>query len=199
MIAFSKISKEEPYLLFKTLYNKALNKKQSSIEAASVSSFNTNTNEVESRFVNIKYLIEKKFIFFSNYNSLKANNFDNHDQISLLFYWNKIDVQIRIKANICRSNEEFSNKHYDERSSKKNALAHSSKQSTKVTSYDSVIKDYKEILKSESLISLRPKYWGGFDIFPYYFEFWEGNPHRVNKRTVFKFANKGWKKYFLSP
>ena len=85
MISFSKISKEEPYLIFKTLYKKALNKKQSSIEAASVSSFNPNTGEVESRFVNIKYLIEKKFIFFSNYNSLKANNFDNHNQISLLF------------------------------------------------------------------------------------------------------------------
>lgn len=199
MISFSKISKEEPYLIFKTLYKKALNKKQSSIEAASVSSFNPNTGEVESRFVNIKYLIEKKFIFFSNYNSLKANNFDNHNQISLLFYWNQIDVQIRIKAKICRSDEDFSDKHYYERSTKKNALAHSSKQSSTVNSYESVIKDYEEILKSKSLISSRPKYWGGFDIFPYYFEFWEGNRHRVNKRTVFKFSNKCWKKYFLSP
>ena len=64
MIAISKISQEEPYLLFENFYKEALQKKQTSIEAASVSSFNSNTNEVESRFVNIKYLIDQKFIFF---------------------------------------------------------------------------------------------------------------------------------------
>lgn len=199
MIAISKISQEEPYLLFENFYKEALQKKQTSIEAASVSSFNSNTNEVESRFVNIKYLIDKKFIFFSNYNSLKANNFQNHDQISLLFYWNKIDVQIRIKAKVYHSDEKFSDKHYGDRSSKKNALAHSSKQSTTVNSYESVVKNYNKVLKLNDLLSSRPDYWGGFDIVPYYFEFWEGNVHRINKRTIFKIEGKKWKKYFLSP
>jgi len=199
MISFSKICKDEPYLMFESFYKKALQKQQTGPEAASVSSLNPNTNEVESRFVNIKYLNGKKFTFFSNYGSLKANNFENHDQISLLFYWNKIHVQIRIKAKIYRSDEKFSDKHYQERSAEKNALAHSSRQSTPINSYESVVENFKKTLKLEDQISSRPKYWGGFDILPYYFEFWEGNTYRLNKRTVFQFENEKWKKFFLNP
>ena len=199
MISFSNICKDEPYLIFESLYKKALEKKQTAPEAASVSSFNPNTNEVESRFVNIKYLNDKKFIFFSNYRSLKANNFDKHNQISLLFYWNKIHAQIRIKGKISRSDVRFSDKHYQQRSLEKNALAHSSDQSTIVNSYESVVKNYNKTLKLGNAISSRPEYWGGFDIFPYHFEFWEGNKNRLNKRTVYKFENSKWKKYFLSP
>ena len=199
MISFSKICKDEPYLMFESFYKKALQKQQTGPEAASVSSLNTNTNEVESRFVNIKYLNGKKFTFFSNYDSLKANNFENHDQISLLFYWNKIHVQIRIKAKIYRSDEKFSDKHYRERSAEKNALAHSSKQSTPINSYESVVENFKKTLKLEDQISSRPNYWGGFDILPYYFEFWEGNIYRLNKRTVFQLENEKWKKFFLNP
>ena len=199
MINIKDISTKKPYQLFLKYLENAKENNQKPIDAISISSFNKSTNEVESRFVNIKYLIDQKFIFFSNYNSLKANNFENHDQISLLFYWNKIDVQIRIKAKVYHSDEKFSDKHYGDRSSKKNALAHSSKQSTTVNSYESVVKNYNKVLKLNDLLSSRPDYWGGFDIVPYYFEFWEGNEHRINKRTIFKIEGKKWKKYFLSP
>ena len=48
---------------------KAFNANQN-IEAMSIASYNKE-NEVESRFVNCKFIDNDKFIFFSNYNSPK--------------------------------------------------------------------------------------------------------------------------------
>ena len=45
----------------------------------------------------------------------------------------------------------------------------------------------------------RPPYWGGYSFTPYYFEFWEGNINRLNKRIMFEKKNGNWDKYFLEP
>ncbi len=199
MISIQRISDELPFKLFLNFYEKAFQKKQSSIEAAAVCSFNSDSNEAEARFVNIKYLINNEFIFFSNYKSIKARNFDKHDQVTLLFYWNVTDVQIRIKGKIVKSDQILSDKHYYQRSSKKNALAHSSNQSNRVDSHENVILKYDETLNSSDILSSRPSHWGGYSIKPYYFEFWEGNEYRINKRTIYELTKNDWKQYFLSP
>ena len=63
MINFKNINKEVPYRLFKENYDMALSKGQKSIEAFSISSYNTKLNEVSSRYVNLKYVINDEFIF----------------------------------------------------------------------------------------------------------------------------------------
>ena len=102
MIQFKNLSQEEPYLLFKTKYDEAYSAGQKVIEAISISSFENKTNEVDSRFVNLKFVSENEFIFFSNYKSPKANSFKTHDQIAALIYWSSINVQIRMKAKIIK-------------------------------------------------------------------------------------------------
>ena len=100
MIKFKNLKNELPYILLKNKYDQAKKFGQKSIEAISISSYNIDKKEVNSRYVNIKYIINDEFIFFSNYNSPKAQSFKTHDQIAALFYWSKINLQIRIKANI---------------------------------------------------------------------------------------------------
>ena len=199
MISFIEISKAEPYKEFINFYNQATLKGQKPIEALSISSFNKSMNEVESRFVNLKYISNEEWIFFSNYNSKKAIDFNQHDQISALLYWNSINVQIRIKAKIRKTSEEFSNQHFNSRSKEKNALAISSKQSDLIESYKEVVINYENILNSEDYISDRPSYWGGYSFFPYYFEFWEGHDSRLNKRKVYEYKNNKWKSSILQP
>ena len=199
MINIEKISSTEPYKRFRNFYNKAFDADQKVIEAISISSFDRQNNEVESRHVNLKYIIGEEWIFFSNYDSPKAKQFEMHDQITALFFWNSINVQIRIKAIINKSDEDFSNLHYISRAKEKNALAHSSKQSNNIESYDAVIKNYETILLDKEKLKKRPDYWGGFSFKPYYFEFWEGNIHRLNKREVFSKLDDIWKKNFLQP
>ena len=198
MFKIHNINKSQPYRVFLELFESAINENQTAIDAIAISSLDKNNLEVESRFVNLKYIIDEDWIFFSNYNSPKSQNFKSHKQISVLMYWDKIDTQIRIKANIRKTSKKFSDEHFSNRSKKKNSLAISSDQSNIIKSYEDVIKKYKKIFENSDILE-RPSYWGGYAFKPYYFEFWEGHESRINRRRVFKFINDNWINYILEP
>ena len=161
MIQFRNLNQETPYLLFKAKYDEALKKGQRSIEAISISSFERKINEVNSRYVNLKFIINDEFIFFSNYDSPKASSFNSHNQIAALVYWPSINIQIRIKAKIKKTSNEYNQKYFFDRSEKKNALAISSNQSKPIESYSQVKENYKQSLENDDLKKC-PKYWGGY-------------------------------------
>ena len=198
MIQFNNLNQEIPYQLFKAKYDEAFNSGQKGIEAISVSSFNTKIQEVNSRYVNLKFVTYDEFIFFSNYNSLKASSFKSHNQISALVYWASINVQIRIKAKIKKTSNEFNQKYFFDRSEEKNALAISSNQSKPIDSYDQVKENYNKSLNDNDLKKC-PEFWGGYSFTPYYFEFWEGHESRLNKREVYEKNNDSWKYLILQP
>ncbi len=198
MIKFKNISQDKPFVLFREKYELALNAGQKNIEAISISSFNKEKNEVDSRYVNIKFLDKDKFIFFSNYNSPKSIAFGTNNQISGLFFWPLISTQIRIKALIKKTSDDFNQEYFKKRSIKKNALAISSQQSEPITSYDDVLKKYHETYKKDNL-SKCPQYWGGFSFEPYEIEFWEGSDLRLNKRNLYRFNDDTWNHFILQP
>jgi pyridoxamine 5'-phosphate oxidase len=140
MIQFNNLNQEIPYLLLKAKYDEALGAGQKGIEAISISSFNNKINEVDSRYVNLKFISNDEFIFFSNYDSPKASSFNSHSQIAALIYWPSINVQIRMKAKIKKTSNEFNQKYFFDRSEEKNALAISSNQSKPIDSYSKLKK-----------------------------------------------------------
>lgn len=198
MIKFKNLIQEIPYLLFKEKYDNALKANQKNIEAISIASFNKEKDEVDSRFVNLKFVDTDKFIFFSNYNSPKSQAFLSHNQITGLFYWSSVNVQIRLKAKIEKTTSQYNQIIFKKRSPQKNALAISSMQSKLTSSYEDVLERYNEIYKKENL-SKCPNYWGGFSFTPYYFEFWEGHESRLNKREVYELVDKKWVQSYLQP
>lgn len=198
MIQFKNLSQADPYLLFKTKYDEAYRAGQEVIEAISISSFENKTNEVDSRFVNLKFVSDDEFIFFSNYKSPKANSFITHNQIAALIYWSSTNVQIRMKAKIRKLPNDYNQTYFEKRSKKKNALAISSDQSKPIDSFQQVIDNYNKSLNNDDLKKC-PEYWGGYSFTPYYFEFWEGHESRINKREVFKKIDCNWRHSFVQP
>ena len=198
MIQFQNLNQEEPYLLFKSRYDEAYRAGQKVIEAISISTFENKTNEVDSRFVNLKFVSESEFIFFSNYKSPKANSFETHNQIAALIYWSSINVQIRMKAKIRKMSNDYNQRYFENRSKKKNALAISSNQSKPINSYKQVIENYNKSLNKDDLKKC-PEYWGGYSFTPYYFEFWEGHESRLNKREIFEKIDGCWRHSFVQP
>ncbi len=198
MIVFENNNDLEPYKKLRDLYDLALSKNQMNIEAILIASFSHEDNEVDSRFVNLKYVNNEKFIFFTNYESPKSKQFESHSQISAVIYWNKVDIQIRMKAKILKLDSIHSDEHFKKRKKEKNALAISSKQSQPIDSYENVEKDFAEVMKQENL-QIRPHYWGGYEFTPYFFEFWSGNKNRLNKRESYHLNNEIWIKTFLQP
>ena len=198
MITFNDLDSTLPYQKLKELYDKALISNQKNIEALSISSFSKASNEVNARFVNLKFVNNKDFIFFSNYKSPKSNEFNYHNQVTALIYWNSINAQIRIKAKIKQTSKEFNENYFVNRSEKKNALAISSNQSQPIDSFESVIKNYTKSLKIDDLKKC-PDYWGGYSFTPYYFEFWEGHESRLNKRARYELHQGQWNHTTLQP
>ena len=170
MIQFNNLSQEPPYIVFKKKYEDSLKANQKNIEAISIASYSTIKKEVNARYVNLKIVEEKKFIFFSNYNSPKSQEFNTHNQITALIYWNSTNTQIRMKAYIEKTSKEFNNAYFVKRDKKKNALA---------------------------ILSECPDYWGGYSFKPFYFEFWEGHDSRLNKRETYELQNDEWIHGFL--
>ena len=198
MIEFNNLNQEIPYLLLKEKYDEAVDAGQKGIEAISISSYNKEINEVDSRYVNLKFIINDEFIFFSNYDSPKALSFNSHDQIAALVYWPSINVQIRMRAKIKRTTDEYNQNYFFNRSEEKNALAISSSQSKPIDSYNQVKENYNKSLKNDDLKKC-PEFWGGYSFTPYYFEFWEGHESRLNKREAYEKSDDSWKYLILQP
>jgi pyridoxamine 5'-phosphate oxidase len=198
MIKFINPSQETPYLILKKKYDNAVNTSQKNIEAISIASYSNVLNEVNARFVNLKFINNKDFIFFSNYSSSKSKEFDDHNQVAVLIYWDSINTQIRIKAKIKKTSKEFNDNYFLNRSEKKNALAISSNQSEPIDSFESVIQNYNKSLKFDDLKKC-PDYWGGYLFTPYYFEFWEGHESRLNKRDRYEMQKDQWEHATLEP
>jgi pyridoxamine 5'-phosphate oxidase len=198
MIKFNNLNKEIPYQLFKAKYDEAIDAGQKGIEAISISSYKKEMSEVDSRYVNLKFITNDEFIFFSNYNSPKATSFNSHNQIAALVYWPSIGVQIRMKAKIKKTTNKYNQKYFFHRSQEKNALAISSSQSKIINSFDAVKENFKKSLINDNLKEC-PKYWGGYSFKPYEIEFWEGNEFRLNKRNLYRKDNASWNHFILEP
>jgi pyridoxamine 5'-phosphate oxidase len=198
MTQFNNLNKEAPYQLFKEKYDEAVNADQKGIEAISISSFNKVINEVDSRYVNLKFISNNEFIFFSNYDSPKASSFNSHNQIGALVYWSSINTQIRMKAKIKKTTSDFNQKYFFDRSKEKSALSISSNQSKPIESYSKVRENYNKSLENDDLNKC-PEFWGGYSFTPYYFEFWEGHESRLNKREAYKKSDDSWKHFILQP
>ena len=198
MIQFRKIEKSEPYKKLQDYYLSAIESTQESVEAILIASYSSKSNEVDARYVNLKAVDGNKFIFFSNYKSAKSFQFKSHPQISAVLFWPNINIQIRMRAKIKKTSNEYNQKYFFDRSEEKNALAISSNQSKKIDSYSEVIENFNRSLESNDLKKC-PEYWGGYSFTPYYFEFWEGHESRINKRDVFDKIDGVWKHSFLQP
>lgn len=187
-------------MIFQEFHDKGLSLSQQNIDAACLSTFNLINNEISSRFVNIKYIENNKFIFFSNFESPKAKDIETFNKVSCNFFWSNINIQIRLKGEIKKTSEEYSDQHFKNRTKEKNILSISSNQSQKIDSYDAVLAKYNKLRNDDDSFIIRPDYWGGYEISPSYYEFWEGCKNRLNKRQFFKLNNeREWETGYLEP
>lgn len=198
MIDFKSDKYNRPLNKFKDIYIESKNAGQKNIEALCLSTCGRDQRP-SSRLINIKYITENSLIFFSNYDSKKAKDIQHNNNISGIFFWNNINIQIRLEGIINKIDSTESDEHFSQRSLEKNILAISSAQSNIIKSYDEVLKKYNNIKDNKHALTQRPSYWGGYEIKPNYFEFWYGHKNRLNKRVSYIYEDDEWNKFYLEP
>jgi pyridoxamine 5'-phosphate oxidase len=201
LIELINIEQTEPYLTFEKYINEAKKIGIKNYDAVCISTYSKIKNEISSRYVNLKYIKGNQWYFFSNYNSDKAKDIDENNQISALTFWPEIFTQVRIKAKIFKASKMDSDLHFQKRSLEKNALSISSNQSNTINNFKEIKDNYEKILiyLREKDTQKRPEYWGGYYFVPYYFEFWVGDKNRLNKRKVFTYIENKWEVSYLEP
>lgn len=151
------------------------------------------------RIVYLKDRIDSKYIFYTNYNSSKAKNIEVNSKVSMLFFYPESSRQIRIEGVCTRTKDEVSDAYFKSRPRKSQLGAWASDQSAHLDNYETLENRLKEFDSRFETIVPRPDFWGGFQIEPSRFEFWQGRPSRLHDRFIFDKVEDGWKSYRINP
>ena len=199
MINFHNISKDAPYKKFLKYYDLAKTNKQNLIEAISISSFSKKYNEVNSRYVNLKYIRGSEWIFFTNYDSKKGESIKKNKNVCLSFFWPSLEKQLIINGICSKISGKDSDDYFYSRPLDSQIGALSSNQSKEIPNRQYIEEKFERIKKSKVKIK-RPINWGGFFVEINEFEFWQGRSNRLHDRIVFsKSKNNSWEIKRLSP
>ncbi|TGK10014.1 pyridoxamine 5'-phosphate oxidase [Leptospira fletcheri] len=152
------------------------------------------------RIVLLKSISEGKLRFFTSYASTKGQELEKHPSACLLFFWAELERQVRIRGSIAKVQREVSEEYFHSRpvSSQIGALA--SDQSKTVANRKELEIRFEELAKKyeNSTVPLPPT-WGGYELTPYEFEFWQGRRSRLHDRIQFLKYGSSWEKKRLQP
>tara|TARA_B100000963_G_scaffold60543_1_gene48465 strand:- start:614 stop:1252 length:639 start_codon:yes stop_codon:yes gene_type:complete len=154
---------------------------------------------VQSRVVLIKEITNLGLVFYTNYNSVKASQILNNNNVSLCFFWSKMERQIRINGIVEKTSVETSDNYWNSRPLNSRISALFSKQSSEVDKNYDLEKEF-ELFKNnfKDKVVKRPNNWGGYIVMPNKIEFWSGRNSRQHDRFVYK-KNKDWSVKRLFP
>jgi len=153
------------------------------------------------RIVLLKGYDDSGFIFFTNYNSFKAQQLEENPRACLVFFWKELERQVRITGIIAKVAPEVSDHYFNKRPELSRISAVASPQSQVITSrqwLDEQVDKVMELKKSGSL--QRPENWGGYLVRPITIEFWQGRANRLHDRLQYSLEENGsWKIERLAP
>ena len=157
----------------------------------------TTEGKPSSRIVLLKAFSEEGFVFYTNYHSRKGKEISENNSAALLFFWDKLERQVRIEGTIEKIEAHLSEKYFSSRPYESKLSAVISEQSEEVPSRE-FLEDRLEAVKDLGEIN-RPENWGGYILKANYFEFWQGRASRLHDRIVFVWENDAWKIKRLAP
>jgi pyridoxamine 5'-phosphate oxidase len=145
-----------------------------------------------SRVLLLKEFDETGFIFYTNYESKKGKDLKENPYASMLFYWDKLNRQVRIEGKVEKISKEESEAYFKTRPFKSRIGAWASHQSEIIENRNIIVKNFlKYLVKFKTNVPI-PDYWGGYKLIPDLFEFWQGRPNRLHDRIRYRLFKNKW-------
>ena len=151
------------------------------------------------RIVLIKAYDERGFMFFTNYESHKAQDLAANNRAALLFFWPELERQIRIQGRVEKVSAAVSEDYYKSRPLASRIGAWASPQSQVLPSRTALEARVSAFEAEYGENPPRPAHWGGYRVVPQVVEFWQGRRDRLHDRIQYRLNNGEWKIERLAP
>jgi len=138
--------------------------------------------------------------FYTNYDSRKGGELAANAPAALVFWWDKLERQVRVEGRVERLPREMSERYFHGRPRLSQLGAFTSRQSRVVATRDELERRLAETERRfEGKEVPLPDDWGGYVLKPECFEFWQGQAGRLHDRLVYRPSGDGWRIERLEP
>ena len=149
----------------------------------------------------MKHADDEGFVFYTNYRSRKARELDANPFAALIFYWQKLDYQIRVEGSVTRVSAAESDAYFATHPRESQLGAHASPQSDPVVDRGFLERQFAEAeMRYLNGDVMRPEHWGGYRLKPDRIEFWKSRSGRLHDRVLYELQPDGsWLRRRLAP
>ena len=153
------------------------------------------------RMVLLKEIEADAFVFYTNYQSQKAQELDGAGKAAFVMHWKSLARQIRVRGLVLREDGPKADAYYRSRSLQSRLGAWASDQSRPLASRGALMARVAQMSLTHGVNPGRPAHWGGYRILPLEIEFWADGAFRLHDR--FKWSREttdnAWKISRLNP
>ena len=174
--------KTDPFKQFEKWFQEATEAELPEPNAMSLATASA-TGEPSIRTVLLKYFDEDGFVFFTNYESKKAQQIEENPHVALLFLWLPLERQVKIQGTATKIPTAESLNYFTSRPRGSQLGAWCSAQSSVISSRKLLEMKFEELkYKFQHGEIPLPSFWGGYRVVPSSVEFWQGRPNRLHDR-----------------
>ena len=141
------------------------------------------------RMVLLKGIESDAFVFYTNYNSAKAQEIDAAGKAAFVIHWKSLRRQIRVRGTISKEEGPLADDYYASRSLQSRLGAWASDQSKPLASRGALMAKVAKVTATKGTNPARPPFWGGYRITPVEVEFWADGAYRLHDRFVWRRAD----------
>lgn len=134
------------------------------------------------RMVLLKEVEADAFVFYTNYESQKAQELDGAGKAAFVLHWKSLRRQVRVRGLISKEDGPQADAYYASRGLQSRLGAWASKQSQPLSSRGALMAEVAKVTATKGINPPRPPYWGGYRLTPVEIEFWADGDHRLHDR-----------------
>ncbi len=196
----------DPFALFESWYAEAVTHEPNDPDAMALATVDR-TGTPNARMVLLKDVDPigrpvRGFVFYTNFESVKAEELIAAPKAALLFHWKSLRRQVRIRGAVHAVEPPEADAYFESRPRGSQIGAWASRQSRLLVSrraLETAFAAYEA--KFTGMKVPRPPHWSGCRLAPVEIEFWHDRPFRLHDRVVFRRARPElpWEKTRLFP